>query len=663
MNIKRFLGFAIALLMVLALIPTAALAETVSYELREAAAMRRWDNVWAVLDPVEAEMMAMGATRSEVTFAVYKAALNCPLIDEGSITDLNDNEFSFTTDGMLGGYNYRVRNYDKAPARMTASSAAYAEAIESAKEIARAKNCPTSVDVLLVGPYYGQDSSFTDQYKIEAQSIAAATGGTYTLLNGSKATGPAIASNYTGKGVVIYDSHGNCIGSKQTSYLDLTTSSGLTSEDYSNGWAYNGGSFWGIDGRYILNHASGTLSNCFVWMAICEGMKLAGRGTTGYALLEAGAAAVHGYSQSVTFAGDYEYEATFWDLMKQGYNTDEALEEMKDVHGIPDPYGDAYPILMSPVDPFPENPDGPQEVHCDWNLFSSEPVSLESYSLSESDLEVYETFSKVINFNRYPVNASGYELEWSSSDNSIASVEGNRRKATVTGINEGAAVITCSVIMDGEVIGTETCSVTVHRLPTLNEAANVPGGTLEFTSPTSSYPWRVGVADGAPAVMSGNVGVNNSTSTLQLVLSMQAGEMLTFSMKASSEDDYDFLKFYVNNTQYGSSLSGETDWVNVTYTAQSSGTFTFQWRFNKDQYVGDYDDCGYVKNVSYISAFVPGDVNLNGSVDSADALLVLRYSLGLEQLTSTQLQRADINGDGTVDSSDALSILRSALLG
>ncbi|MBQ1893599.1 MAG: Ig-like domain-containing protein [Clostridia bacterium] len=656
---KRILSIVISALMLLALVPAAALAEDAAYAVREAAAMRRWDDVWSALDPVEKEMLALGATPAEVTNAVYKAALNCPLIDEGSITDLCSNEFTFTTAGMLGGYNYRVRNYDKAPARMTAPSSA----AKSVERINAVKNGPSSINVLLVGPYYGSDSNFTDQYRREAQSLAEATGGQLTVLQGSQATGPNIAANYPNKGIVIYDSHGNCISSKQTSYLDLTSSTGLTSTDYSNGWAYNGGSFYGIDGRYIQNHVTEPLSNCFVWMAICEGMKLGGRGTTGTALLAAGAAAVYGYSQSVTFAGDYEYEATFWDLMKEGAVVSEALEEMKEVHGIPDPYGDAYPILMSPVDPFPSNPDGAQEVSCDWNMYSSEPVALESYSLSDTALDVYEGFTKVVTFDRVPFDANAYELIWSSADESVAAVAGNNRKVRITGVSEGATEIVCTVLVGGSVIGTESVSVNVLRLPTLNEAANAPGGSLEFTSATAAYPWTVGVVDGMPAAMSGNAGVNNSTSTLQLAVHMEAGDQLTFRMKASSEDDYDFLRFYVNNSMYGSQMSGESEWREVTYTAQTSGSFTFQWRFVKDQYVGSYDDCGYICGVRLISSVVPGDVNYDSAADSADALLVLRYSMGLEELTADQLARADVNGDGAVDSADALRILRDYLLG
>ena len=656
MKTKRILSAVIAVLMTLAIVPCAALAEAAAYEINEAIQMKRWDDVWAVLDPVEEAMMAAGANRNEVTMAVYKAALSCPLIDEGSITDLSDNEFSFTTNGMWGGYNYRVRNYDKAPAK-----AAHKANITVPETPEGLKNSPTSVNVLLVNPYYGSDQSFTDQYILEAQSIAAATGGTYTALTGNNATGPNIAQNYTGKGVVIYDSHGNCISSKQTSYLDLTTSTGLTSTDYTNGWAYNGGSFYGIDGRYIQNHASGQLSNCLVWMAICQGMMKAGKGTTGTALLAKGAAAVYGYSQSVTFAGDYEYEETFWNEMKAGATMAEALVVMKNTHGIPDPYGDAYPIVMSPVDSFPSNPDGAQTVNCDWTLYQTE--TLESFSLSDEAVTVYNGFTRIVDFETVPDHAGDYELTWTSENTSIATVSGNSRKVTITGVSEGSTRIVCGVKVNGQDFGTAYCSVTVLHAPDLSEAANALGGTLEFTSTTSNYPWQVGVVDGEAVAMSGNAHVGNSTSTMRLVLDMEAGETLSFRWMASAEEDYDYLKFFVNNSQKAQ-LTGETDWEDYVFTASTTRTYTFEWRFVKDPYVDGRTDAGYVDNVIYSGAqpvILMGDVNNDGQISSADALLALRSALGIMTLTPDQILRADINGDGSVTSEDALMILRMSL--
>jgi hypothetical protein len=54
-----------------------------------------------------------------------------------------------------------------------------------------------------------------------------------------------------------------------------------------------------------------------------------------------------------------------------------------------------------------------------------------------------------------------------------------------------------------------------------------------------------------------------------------------------------------------------------------------------------------------------GDVNGDGYIDAGDALLVLRYAVGLiDDLTGAQLSAADVNKDGIVDAGDAVRILR-----
>lgn len=61
------------------------------------------------------------------------------------------------------------------------------------------------------------------------------------------------------------------------------------------------------------------------------------------------------------------------------------------------------------------------------------------------------------------------------------------------------------------------------------------------------------------------------------------------------------------------------------------------------------------------AAFYFGDVDMDGSVTAADSLLVLRASVGLEDLTDVQKELADVNGDGKIDSSDSFEILRRSV--
>ena len=61
------------------------------------------------------------------------------------------------------------------------------------------------------------------------------------------------------------------------------------------------------------------------------------------------------------------------------------------------------------------------------------------------------------------------------------------------------------------------------------------------------------------------------------------------------------------------------------------------------------------------AALKGGDLDNNGVVDSNDALMTLRYSVGLITLTPEQLDAADTNKDGLIDASDALTVLQVSL--
>ena len=49
-----------------------------------------------------------------------------------------------------------------------------------------------------------------------------------------------------------------------------------------------------------------------------------------------------------------------------------------------------------------------------------------------------------------------------------------------------------------------------------------------------------------------------------------------------------------------------------------------------------------------------GDINGDGVISSADAVLLARYLVDLVVLSDAQFYRADINGDGVITSADAV---------
>ena len=608
MKTRKFLALALALIMAFAMIPVASLAENVDGLVNEAAAMRKLDNAWAALDAAEADALAQGMSRTEVINAVYNAALNLNTVDKDSFSDFTKDGFYFTVDGMYCAYNYRLRN-ELGKVTEPANDGIFT--IKGSGSNAAMKDAE-SPNVLLLGPYYGYDSNFDDSYKNATQPIAEATGGDWELIQGHAATGPAIVEAFPDYGSVFVDSHGTASGS--STYICLTTNEGITQEDYNNGWAVNSGSAAYIDGRYIQHHLNGAhISNPFVWLGICESMKLSGHGVTANALVEAGCGAVYGYSQSVTFVADLTmYLPSFTGSLMEGATIADAFQTMKDEYGVPDPRGDAYPIIVSPVDPYPANPDSEQTVYCEWTLFgNAEPVDITGFSLDTENVEIYVGKSAAVMFNRVPDNANNYEIVWTSSNESVATVTGNKRRATVTGISAGTATITCTVMVNGEVFGSANVAVTVNVDTTLMEALNVEGGALQFGT-SEPYGFEAVTEGDRFLAKSNNASIGNSTATLTTTVQMAAGDTLTFDYYYSSENNYDWYRFKANGTEVQKlSGTGISDFASYTYTAASDGAYTFEWSYSKDSSVNGGNDCVKLDNVAFSGTIEPPAPELN----------------------------------------------------
>lgn len=65
--------------------------------------------------------------------------------------------------------------------------------------------------------------------------------------------------------------------------------------------------------------------------------------------------------------------------------------------------------------------------------------------------------------------------------------------------------------------------------------------------------------------------------------------------------------------------------------------------------------------VTGAEALTIGDLNSDGQITAADARLVLRASVGLEQFSEEQNKAADVNRDGTITAADARMVLRASV--
>lgn len=108
---------------------------------------------------------------------------------------------------------------------------------------------------------------------------------------------------------------------------------------------------------------------------------------------------------------------------------------------------------------------------------------------------------------------------------------------------------------------------------------------------------------------------------------------------------------------------------NTTTESDATGTITF-YNLTTNYALGAYNSLGawhpysasnesqqwYLESVAYQK----GDVNLNGSISTSDALAVLQYSNQSVTPTNIQAYFADVNGDDIISSVDALMIMQIA---
>ncbi len=371
------------------------------------------EDIWNVIDAFEAENITNAATATVADYAalskqVEKLVKASDTFVKGSIVRNGDFFTWETTEGIVCGYNPLLRQKSaKAGSGNAVMSTGPVEEIQ-------AGNTPDSASVYLISPYYNSsysaDSSFTDQYLNEVKSVASATGGSAYQYGYTSATIDNIATAMESGAVVMFDSHGTTdyasgddyVSQANTSYLCLKTGTGITSADmtavsgtYGTYYhAYNGGSAYCVDGTAISNHMDQDAPNSLLWMAICLGMATKGLNAP---LRNRGVHTVYGYSQSVSFTGDYKYEAGFWDKMIAGNTVASAISYIKSTYGYWDPAYSSYsyssarsnyvafPIVASVQDTYPGqgNVDTYQTVNSQWTLFQ-ETTSCSHSSTSTS---------------------------------------------------------------------------------------------------------------------------------------------------------------------------------------------------------------------------------------------------------------------------------------
>ena len=133
-------------------------------------------------------------------------------------------------------------------------------------------------------------------------------------------------------------------------------------------------------------------------------------------------------------------------------------------------------------------------------------------------------------------------------------------------------------------------------IETLSEALDT---ALSFTTGGSAdwFAQTTTVRYGPEAAQSGDIS-HSQESWMQTKVSGTG--TIRFYWKASSEEDFDFLEFYIDGSLQDR-ISGLVNWEQKAYTISTSGSHTLEWRYVKDKGTASGSDCGWVDKVEWES--------------------------------------------------------------
>lgn len=117
----------------------------------------------------------------------------------------------------------------------------------------------------------------------------------------------------------------------------------------------------------------------------------------------------------------------------------------------------------------------------------------------------------------------------------------------------------------------------------------------------SAHPWTLTTTSPFEGIYSAKSGTiaNDLTSELSITFEVLSNDSISFYEKVSSEENFDYLKFYIDATQMGSwSGTSITSWSRQAYPV-TAGTHTFKWVYDKDVSLSEGSDAAWIDYITF----------------------------------------------------------------
>jgi len=152
------------------------------------------------------------------------------------------------------------------------------------------------------------------------------------------------------------------------------------------------------------------------------------------------------------------------------------------------------------------------------------------------------------------------------------------------------------ITADGEYAIVDSFDITVGQIIENFESGNL---SLFPWEGGGDQPWSVIDIDpfeGIYSAKSGAIG-DNEVSRMGITVNVSEAGTIAFNFRVSSENGFDFLRFYIGDTEAGA-WSGDIAWTETSFAVEP-GLTTFMWEYTKDVTVSDGDDCAWLDKIIF----------------------------------------------------------------
>gem|GEM_PF-2305855 len=188
-----------------------------------------------------------------------------------------------------------------------------------------------------------------------------------------------------------------------------------------------------------------------------------------------------------------------------------------------------------------------------------------------------------------------------------------------------------------------------------DDALNYTPGALTFQT-NAAYPFYYTETDGRTVGVSGNAGVSNSQSFVQLTQDFAVGDVISFDYYYYPRNSYDSFVFSMDGITLLQPDSTAGEWASFSYTIEYAGQKTFKWTYAKRYAFGSGEDKLMLDNIRITHPVtLLGDADGNGVLSFADVAALYGIIFGGD--VSPELAAVcDVNGDGSISFADVAAL-------